>query len=86
MEAKMNRKIYVGNLPLSFESDDLEFLFRNYGNIISTKVFSYAGSEYLGKYGFVEMASEQEAKNVIVQLNNFNLTGRRITVAQIVPR
>ena len=82
----MKRKIYVGNLPLSFESGDLEFLFRNFGNIVSSKVYNYNGSEMWGKYGFVEMSTEDEAVNAIIHLNNFSITGRRISVSEITPR
>ena len=82
----MERKIYVGNLPTTFENADLELLFRNFGNIVSAKVYNYSGSQFFGKYGFVEMTSESEAINAAVRLNNFYLTGRRIVVANLVPR
>ena len=82
----MNRTLYVGNLPTNFEQLDLEALFRNYGNIVSVKVFNYSGPEWLGKYGFVEMSTEKEAAHAIYDLSNYSITGKRITVAHIVPK
>jgi RNA recognition motif-containing protein len=86
LEKILKRKIYVGNLPAYFNSGDLELLFRNYGNIVSSKVYHYNGSEMLGKYGFIEMATEFEAANAIIHLNNFSITGRRISVSEVTPR
>ena len=82
----MNRKIYVGNLPISYEEFDLEYLFKNFGGVMSAKVFSYNGYAHLGKYGFVEMASEVEAYNAVIALNNYNINERKITVAHLLPR
>lgn len=82
----MKRKIYVGNLPAAFEEYELEYLFRNYGNVVYVKLFSHPGHTWLGKYGFVEMSSESEASNAIMKLNNYNVVGRRITVAHVMPR
>jgi RNA recognition motif-containing protein len=82
----VNKKIYVGNLPSGYESTELENIFRGFGNVISAKVFDHSGPDWHGKYGFVEMSSEAEAKIAIMSLSNFSLLGRRITVAHILPR
>jgi RNA recognition motif-containing protein len=82
----MNRTLYVGNLPMNFEEIDLEYLFKNYGNIVSAKVFNHAGSEWAGKFGYVELASVSEADKAIIELNNHNVIGRRITVSHILAR
>jgi RNA recognition motif-containing protein len=82
----LNRKIYVGNLPINYEGFHLEYLFRKYGNVVSARVFNYNGYATLGKYGFVEMSSEAEAYNAVISLNNYNVTGRKIVVSHILPR
>jgi RNA recognition motif-containing protein len=82
----LNRKIYVGNLPKTFEEVDLEKLFKNHGIVVSARIFHHPSTDWLGKYGYVEMSSKSEANNAIKELNNQNITGRRIIVAHIVPR
>jgi RNA recognition motif-containing protein len=82
----LKRKIYVGNLPTTFEELDLEKLFKNHGIVVSAKIFHHPGPDWLGKYGYVEMSSKSEANIAIKELNNQNVTGRRITVAHIVQR
>jgi RNA recognition motif-containing protein len=71
---------------MNFEGVDLEYLFKNYGDIISAKVFDHAGPEWAGKFGYVEMGSASEANKAILELNNHSIIGRRITVSYIVQR
>jgi RNA recognition motif-containing protein len=82
----LNRKIYVGNLPTTFEELDLENLFKNHGNVLSANIFNQPAQDWFGKYGFVEMSSESEAKEAIMKLNSHLIFGRRITVSHIVLR
>jgi RNA recognition motif-containing protein len=74
----MNNIIYVGNLPSGIEENKLRFLFRNCDKIISIKVFNHPGPEWNGNYSYIEMNSELDANNAIIELNGYSITGRRI--------
>jgi RNA recognition motif-containing protein len=82
----MDRKIYVGNLPITFEEFDLEKLFKTHGKVISVGIFSYPALAWSGKYGYVEMSSTDEASNAVSLLNNYSVDGKRITVSYLASR
>jgi RNA recognition motif-containing protein len=68
----MGKKLYVGNLPYSTDDATLQAIFAQVGNVESAKVVIDRDSGRSKGFGFVEMASDQEAVEAI---NRFN--GRR---------
>lgn len=86
MEAVVNQKIYVGNLPYSTTDQELQELFANHGNVQSASVVT---DRYTGRsrgFGFVEMGSAEEAQQVISALNGSDYGGRNLVVNEARPK
>jgi RNA recognition motif-containing protein len=82
----MPSKLYVGNLPYSVSNSDLEDLFSQVGQVQSATVITDKFSGQSKGFGFVEMASEEEAMKAIRQFNDTELKGRNIKVNEAKPR
>lgn len=82
----MTNKLFVGALAYSTTDTQLAEYFAQAGTVISAKVIvdRYTGQ---GKgFGFVEMASEEEAKKAMKELNNTKLGDRTIVVNEAKPQ
>ncbi len=73
-------KLYIGGLSYSTTSETLREFFAQSGNVQSATVITDRFSGQSRGFGFVEMATTEEAQNAISQLNGRELDGRRITV------
>jgi cold-inducible RNA-binding protein len=78
--------IYVGNLPFSSTSADLEDLFGEYGQVDSASVISDRETGRSRGFGFVEMASDDDARRAIEELDGSDLGGRSLKVNEARPR
>jgi len=78
--------IYVGNLPFSFSSDDLEQLFSEHGTIDRAQVVSDRMTGRSRGFGFVEMPNDDEARAAIGALDGTETDGRALTVNEARPR
>jgi len=76
----MASKLYIGALAYSTTSDGLREFFTQCGNVLSATVITDRFSGQSRGFGFVEMATSEEAQAAISQLNGRELDGRRITV------
>ncbi|HSF84954.1 MAG TPA: RNA-binding protein [Acidimicrobiia bacterium] len=76
----MSSNIYVGNLTFNTTSDDLERLFAQHGEVTKAQVITDRDTGRSRGFGFVEMASSDEAKTAIEALNGKNVDGRDLTV------
>ena len=81
----MAKRLYVGNLPYSTNEDSLKSLFSEAGTVESAKVITDKFSGRSKGFGFVEMATDEEAQNAISTLNGRDLEGRNITVSEARP-
>ena len=82
----MGKKLYVGNLPYSVSSSDLESMFSAHGTVQSAEVISHRMTGRSKGFGFVEMASDDEAQAAISALNGQDQDGRPLTVNEAKPR
>ncbi len=82
----MPSKLYVGNLPYSVTNGDLEELFSQAGQVESVAVITDKFSGQSKGFGFVEMATAEEASRAIEQFNDSELKGRNIKVNEAKPR
>lgn len=76
----MSTRLFVGRLSYNATDEQLEQHFSQAGKVVSAKVIidRYSGQ---GKgFGFVEMATVEEAQKAIQQLNNSTLNDRNIVV------
>jgi RNA recognition motif-containing protein len=73
------RTLYVGNLPWATKAEDLQEVFSQYGEVISTRVITDRETGRSRGFGFVEVADE-DAENIIAALNGAEMGGRVLTV------
>ncbi len=82
----MGKKLYVGNLSYDVSSSDLEQLLSDHGTVESAEVISDRDTGRSKGFGFVEMASDEEAQAAITALNEQEHGGRALTVNEARPR
>ena len=82
----MSTKLYVGNLSFSITSDDLQDYFSQAGTVESAKVIEDRDTGRSRGFGFVEMASSDEAMAAIEQFNGQDFEGRSLVVNEARPR
>lgn len=78
--------IYVSNLGYSFQDDDLNKLFGEYGEVSSAKVITDKFTSKSKGFGFVEMPDNQAAETAIKELNGKLIDGRAVRVSEARPR
>lgn len=78
----MSTNIYVGNLAFSTNNADLEALFAEHGEVTRAQVITDRDTGRSRGFGFVEMASSDEANEAIRSLNGHNVDGRDLKVNQ----
>lgn len=81
----MNKKLYVGGLPYSVDNAELERLFSAAGKVISAKVIMDRDTQRSKGFGFVEMATVEQAQQAIKQFNGTDQGGHTITVNEAKP-
>ncbi len=79
-------KLYVGNLSYKTSEDDLRALFAAAGGVVSVAVIKDRDTGQSKGFGFVEMASQEDAKNAITKYNNYQMGDRALTVNVAKPR
>ncbi len=77
--------IYVGNLPFSTTSSDLEELFSQYGAVDSASVINDRETGRSRGFGFVEM-EDTAGKQAIEELDGSDFGGRSLKVNEARPR
>ena len=82
----MSVNIYVGNLPYSYQSSDLETLFAEKGTVSSAQVIMDRDTGRSRGFGFVEMPNDEEGRAAISEFNGAEVGGRRLNVNEARPR
>ena len=82
----MGSKIYVGGLPYSVTESELTELFSAHGTVESVNVITDKFTGQSRGFGFVEMATAEEAQAAITALNSTELGGRTLTVNEAKPQ
>lgn len=75
-----SKTLYVGNLNYNTMEQALAELFAGQGHVVDVRIMMGKG------FGFVEMASEEEAAQAKEALNGVQLDGRTIRVDEARPR
>lgn len=82
----MAKNLFVGSLPFTITEDTLGQLFAAHGQVQSVNVIKDKYSGQSRGFGFVEMATEEEAQKAMQALNGYNLEGRNIIVKEALPK
>src|SRR3972149_105000 len=82
----MSKKIYVGNLSYKVDEDALRTLFATIGEVQSVKIITDFVTGRSKGFGFVEMASDEDAEKAISTMNGTMLMDRTITVNEARPK
>jgi len=76
----MGPKLYVGNLPWSVDSTQLEALFSQHGAVVSATVITDRETGRSRGFGFVEMESAEAAQTAMNAINDHEIDGRQLKV------
>jgi len=82
----MGKNVYVGNLSYGVTSSELEQLFSSFGTVESANIINDRNTGQSKGFGFVEMASDEEARAAIEALDGQEHGGRTLKVNEAKPR
>ncbi len=81
----MGKRLYVGNLPYAVNDERLLEIFSEVGPVSSAQVILDRMTGRSKGFGFVEMATEEDAQAAIERLNQQSIDGRNIVVNEARP-
>ncbi len=81
----MTKKLFVGNLSYATTEEQLRTLFAEVGTVASVALMTDRATGQPRGFGFVEMETEESARDAIARLNNREMNGRNITVSEARP-
>ena len=82
----MSKRLYVGNISFKATEDDVRDLFSKAGEVVSVRLIKDAATGRLRGFGFVEMATSEEAQKAITELNGSTFMERSIVVNEAKPQ
>lgn len=85
MEVFVGKKLYVGNLSYSTTDESLNGAFAAFGTVESARVIMDRETGRSKGFGFVEMASDDDAQKAVAGMDGQALDGRNLKVAEAKP-
>lgn len=82
----MSTKLFVGNINHNATENDLQDHFSRAGTVLSVNIIQDRMTGSSRGFGFVEMASPEEAQKAISELHQKDFQGRALTVNEARPR
>ena len=82
----MATKLYVGNLSYDTTEDQIRTLFADAGEIAEIAFITDRDTGRPKGFGFVQMKTEEGAKEAIKRFNGYTLDNRALTVNEARPR
>lgn len=82
----MSKRLYVGNISFKATEEDVRSLFSQTGEVVSVRLIQDAATGRLRGFGFVEMASDEDAQKAISTLNGNNFMERSLVVNEAKPQ
>lgn len=73
-------KLFVGNLSYGASDEDLNELFKGVGIVKSAEIVTHKQTDKSKGFGFVLMATVDEAKRAIIELHDKDFMGRKLIV------
>lgn len=81
----MGKRLYIGNLSYSVKDENLRELFAQVGEVTSATVISDRETGRSKGFGFVEMSTDDLARQAISKFNGFVMMGRPLSVSEARP-
>ncbi|HSX45168.1 MAG TPA: RNA-binding protein [Candidatus Saccharimonadales bacterium] len=82
----MASKLFIGSLPYSVTSEQLNEMFAAHGTVVSAVVIIDKFSNKSKGFGFVEMSTDDEAQAAMKALDGSEVEGRKIMVNEARPQ
>jgi RNA recognition motif-containing protein len=82
----MASKLFIGNLPFAATENDLQDHFAQAGAVLTVAIMQDRATGRSRGFGFVEMASPEEANKAIEMFHQKDFQGRALTVNIARPR
>ena len=79
-------RIYVGNLPYTFREEQVAQLFAPYGEIREVRLITDRDTRQSKGFAFVELASDETARQAIADLNGVPVGDRTLSVSEARPQ
>jgi RNA recognition motif-containing protein len=79
---KINKKIYIANLPLQASEPEIKALFSDAGDVMSVKIVKDRQTGQPRGFAFVEMSTQWEARRAVSMLNRKNFMGKDLLVKE----
>lgn len=81
----MGKRLYIGNLSYSVKDENLRELFAQVGEVTSATVITDRETGRSKGFGFVEMGTDDLARQAISKFNGFVMMGRPLSVSEARP-
>ncbi len=78
--------IFVRNISFNTTDNDLRGTFEAFGEVSSARVIMDRETQRSRGFGFVEMATPEEAGKAVETLNEKQFQGRALTIKEALPR
>ncbi len=75
-------KLYVGNLPYSYNEDSLKDMFASYGELTSVAIITDKMTGRSKGFGFVEL-DDAKAEEAINEINGKEIEGRNLLLKRL---
>lgn len=82
----MENKLFVAGISYATTEDTLRSCFEEVGGVDSVKIITDRDTNRSKGFGFVEMASKEDALAAIERYNDYELDGRRLVVNHARPQ
>jgi len=82
----MDNKLYIGNLPYAATEEQIRSHFSQAGTVTSVALITDRATGRAKGFGFVEMATADEAQKAISLFNGQDFMGRSLTVNVAKPK
>ena len=82
----MQKKLFVGSLPYNMKEEEIQEMFQQAGEVVSANIIRDRMTNQSRGFGFVEMATEEQAAEAIKRFNGMSVGGRNIVVNESRPQ
>lgn len=82
----MSVRLYIGNLPEDLNRQELEAVFSELGNAVSTKIITDRKTNKCRGFGFVTVKNDEQADEIIEKFNGYLLKDNALKIEKALPR